>query len=357
MKIIRLSTLLDFGGIESKMTNLSTYNDDNEWIFCSIGKGGIASNQIKSNLKKVECFAISYKIPSINTIYKLYKYFKKEKPNVVHCSGSEANFHGIIAAKLSQIPIIIAEEIGIPCHSKMAIKIFNVIYKLAGFVVGESQIVIENLKNQYSISESKLKVISNFTLFSDLGKNSSNNDTNEFLVLSVSRLELVKNIEGVINVIYKLIHENYKIKYKIVGDGSSKTALINLVKKLNLENDVEFVGFQDNPNQYYQETNLFVLNSFSEGFSNSLLEAMYHKKPVISTNVGAASEIINEGINGWIIPVDNEIELYNKIKTCLLLDKEKRTLIGNNAHETVIKKFSLQSHIDALLQLYNSKND
>ena len=51
MKIIRLSTFLDFGGIESKMANLSTYSDDNEWIFCAIGKGGMAESKIKSQNK------------------------------------------------------------------------------------------------------------------------------------------------------------------------------------------------------------------------------------------------------------------------------------------------------------------
>lgn len=355
MKIIRLSTLLDFGGIESKMLNLSTYNDDNEWIFCAIGKGGIASAKIKLNKKEVVCFNYSYRIPSLKTIYKLYKYFKKLKPNVIHCSGSEANFHGIIAAKMAKVPLIIAEEIGIPSHSKKAIKVFNFIYKLADFVVGESQIVIENLKNQYQINHKKLRVVSNFTLFPIYENTTSNTENKEFNILSVSRLEVVKNIEGIIKVINQLTKENFKIKYTIVGDGSSKISLINLVKKLNLENIVEFVGFQNNPNYYYLQTDLFVLNSFSEGFSNSLLEAMYFKKPVISTNVGAASEIIIEGKNGWVVSVDNEIELHQKIKYCLLLDKKTRTEIGNNANEIVVKKFSLKSHVNTLLQLYNSK--
>ena len=49
MKIIRLTTFLDFGGIESKMANLPSFTDDNEWLFCSIGKGGFAANKIAQN--------------------------------------------------------------------------------------------------------------------------------------------------------------------------------------------------------------------------------------------------------------------------------------------------------------------
>ena len=49
MKIIRLTTFLDFGGIESKMANLATFSDANQWLFCAIGKGGVAEKKILSN--------------------------------------------------------------------------------------------------------------------------------------------------------------------------------------------------------------------------------------------------------------------------------------------------------------------
>ena len=91
MKIIRLTTFLDFGGIESKMANLATHSDDNKWIFCALNKGGFAEKKIVQNKKEVVCFNASYSIPSFRTILKLYFYFKKQKPDVVHCAGSEAN--------------------------------------------------------------------------------------------------------------------------------------------------------------------------------------------------------------------------------------------------------------------------
>lgn len=354
MKIIRLTTFLDFGGIESKMANLSTISDNNEWIFCSLGKGGTAEKKIVQNKKEVVCFNYSYKIPSILTLLKLYFYFKKQKPQVVHCAGSEANFHGIIAAKLAKVPVIIAEEIGVPSHSKPAISIFNFIYKLSDFVIGESQSVVDNLKTRYIIDENKLKIISNFTIFFN-PKVAINPKNDVFKLVSISRLEAVKNIEGILNVVHKLKQNNFKIGYTIVGDGSSKSTLENWVKKLNLENEVEFVGFQKNTENYYLNSDLYVLNSFSEGFSNSLLEAMYLKKMCVSTNVGAAYEMIENDKNGWIIPVNDENELYKKIKKCIELHSETRKKIENNANKKVVENFSLQNHVNKLLQLYSSK--
>lgn len=355
MKIIRLTTFLNFGGIESKMANLSTHSDDNEWIFCALGKGGTAEEKILQNKKEVVCFNVSHKIPTLKTIVKLYFYFKKQKPQVVHCAGSEANFHGVIAAKLAKVPVIIAEEIGVPSHSKLAILIFNFIYKQSNFVIGESQSVVDNLESNYVISQNKLKIIPNFALFYTAQKVISNLENDRFKIVSISRLETVKNIEGILNAVHKLKQNNFKIKYTIVGEGSLRTALENKVKQLNLENETEFVGFKENTENYYLNSDLYVLNSFSEGFSNSLLEAMYLKKMCVTTNVGAASQMIKNNYNGWITAVNDDECLYQKIKKCIELNSETRANIENNAHKTVIENFSMESHVNKLMQLYIQK--
>lgn len=355
MKIIRLTTFLDFGGIESKMANLSSISDDNEWIFCSIGKGGIAEKKIIQNKKEVICFNYSFKIPSLITIIKLYIYFKKQKPHVFHSAGSEANFHGVIAARFARVPVIIAEEIGIPSHSRFAKIVFNFIYKFCDFVVGESQSVIDNLKHNYNINHSKLKVISNFAIFKNYESDLSLIDNSEFKIVSVSRLEPIKNIEGIIKVIEKLKQQKYSVKYDIVGNGSSVEVLKELVKTLKLENEIKFIGFQEDTQKYYSNSDVYILNSFSEGFSNSLLEAMYLKKMCITTNVGAASEMIQNDINGWIIPVNDEKELFQRIKKCIEINSETRESIEDNAKSMVVNNFSLQNHINKLMQLYKTK--
>ena len=102
MKILRISTFLDYGGIETKMVNLSSIEDkNNDWIYCSLGKGGRAEENILRNGKRAICLKLPHKIPNITTIFKLYKFIKSEGPDVVHTSGEEANFHGVIAAKMA----------------------------------------------------------------------------------------------------------------------------------------------------------------------------------------------------------------------------------------------------------------
>lgn len=353
MRIFRLTTFLDYGGIESKMVNLSTHSDGNEWRFCSIGKGGNAKRKIKKNNKIAKSFNLPHKIPSFMTIVKLCLYFRKHKPDVVHSSGAEANFHGTIAAKLAGIKIIISEEIGIPGHSKRAVFFFNLVYRMSNYVLGESQTVINYLKANYSVNPNKLKVVPNFTLFSDLG-DFNKKDSGTFTIVSVSRLEPIKNIEGIVKAVHLVKQDGFNIKYVIVGEGNSRVPIQNLIKGLGLHNEVQLVGFQSEPKAFLREADLFVLNSFSEGFSNSLLEAMYCKTPSISTDVGAASEMIAEGITGWITSPGNDFELYGKIKAVIGLDKSEKDKIGLNAHNSVKEKYSLESHVNNLLKLYQS---
>ena len=75
----------------------------------------------------------------------------------------------------------------------------------------------------------------------------------------------------------------------------------------------------------------------------------------ITTHVGAASEMIQNDINGWIIPANDEDELFQKIKNCIELNSETRKSMENKAQKTVIENFSIQNHVNTLMQLYKTK--
>ncbi|MAM29949.1 MAG: hypothetical protein CMC13_13080 [Flavobacteriaceae bacterium] len=355
MKIIRLSTFLDYGGIETKMVNLSSLKDGNTWIFCAIGKGGKASKAIMNNNRKVKTLNLNHKIPNFFTIITLYKFFKKERPHVLHTSGAEANFHGIIAAWFARCPVIVAEEIGIPSQSKMAIIIFKWLYGMADFVVGESKAVVDNLMEKYSINRNKVKVISNFLVVPKyvVIEEKNNSTSLPFTICAISRLETVKNIEGVLVALAKLKKRGYIFRFLIAGNGSKEMSLKELVLTLKLTDEVQFLGYVENPYAILNKADLYILNSFSEGFSNSLLEAMYSKTPVISTNVGAATEFIDHGKNGWIVPVNSNIKLAQQIEEIMIISASRRQVIGYNGYNTVIENYTLEQHLEKLLSIYN----
>lgn len=353
MKIIRITTFLDFGGIERKMENLSTSQDEHEWIFVAINNGGEAENAILKNGKKVICLWSPYKIPQLGTIYKLFRLFKNEKPDVVHTSGAEANFHGIIAAKLAGVKVKIAEEIGIPRQSGFAKSVFKLVYQLADKILGESNLVVKNLIDVYRLSKEKVSVVHNFILFKNLKYvRTHNNDT--FKMISVARLEAIKNIEMVLNVMPALLQKKKSLTFTIIGEGPHRQVLEKIIDKLNLKENVFLIGFKNDPYEFLFQADLYLLTSFTEGFSNSLLEAMYSGMPCLSTRVGAADEIFIDSKNGWIVEVNDKDELLGKLTTILQLGKIELSKIGMEGKKTVESKFSLDSHLSRLFSIYEN---
>lgn len=350
MKIIRLTTFLDFGGVEKRLSNVASVVDKNEWVFCAINKGGQAEKEILAKGKRVRCFNLPYKIPNVNTLSKIYKFFKKEKPDVVHTSGAEANFYGVLAARIAGVPKIIAEEIGTPNHSAKGKLLFKFVYKFADYVVGNSTPVVVYLNKNNGVPEKKLKLIPNPVLFKNLPTKSYSNDV--FTIVSVSRLEKIKNIEGIFAAIKRLKEEGLKIKYTIVGSGGFENQLKELATGLHLNDVVHFLGFKKDPYPQLLKADLYIINSYTEGFSNSLVEAMYSGTPSISTISGSAPEIIKEGKNGWLVPVDDVDALSKKIKHIIMMNKVERVKIGLNGKNYVEDNFSLENHLSKLMKMY-----
>lgn len=353
IKIIRLVSELNFGGVEKRLENISRVKDTHQWVFCALGKGGTAAEAIKRNNHRVVLLKKGCKIPNLSLLFALVSFFKKEKPDVVHTSGAEANFHGILAAKIAGVNRIVGEEIGIPGQGRMANFVFSGIYKLADAVLANSLVVSDYLKNKNGVSPHKLRLVAN-----PIGAIPSNtipvSSENQFEILTVSRLEAVKNIEGVLEALADLVPIHREIKFTIIGEGKHEAFLKQRVIDLNLKEHVDFLGYLEKPYSKVLHADLFVLNSHTEGFSNALTEAMLHGIPCLATNVGAASDMILDGETGWLVNPNHPKELRSKIESIMEIPKEKLAATGMRGKAWVESKYSLDRHINELSKIYKS---
>lgn len=334
------------------MVTLASLKDQNEWVFCSIGSGGVASEEIQKLGKKVILLESPVRIPSLEAIKKLYRILKNEKPDVIHTSGAEANFHGILAAKLAGIKRVIAEEIGVPGQSRLANFTFKQTFRFADAVVCNSILVQDYLQNKNGVPIEKIKVIAN-PVRGNLGFMMSQSPTGNFELITASRLEPVKNIEGVLEVIPDLIKINSKLRFTIIGEGTERKTLQEFVSAKELAHHVRFLGFQRESFKAVMEADLFILNSKSEGFSNALAEAMIAGIPAITTDVGAVSEMVEEGVSGWVIPSNQRDELKSKLSQLIQLSKAELSRIGLAGRNRILSKYSIERHIKELMEVYN----
>jgi len=351
MKIIRLTTLLDFGGQEKQYISFTNQKEllQNEYIFGAIGFGGFAEDDIKRKGFQVKIFDQNPAVSNLKNIWTLYKWFRNEKPDIVHTAVAEANFHGIIAAKLAGVKVIIGEEAGFPNHSTKAKIIFKQVYKFANKVIGVSKSVKDFLVEIQEIEPSKGEVIYNPVTPPKIVDRELQD---VFTIVSVGRLEIVKNQQLLITAFSKL--KNKYSKLILVGEGRERSNLENLVKKLNLEDRVSITGFTSNPELYLAKADLFVLPSLSEGFGIATVEAMQVGIPCLCSRVGGIPEFIEDGQTGWLFDPESEAELRKKIEDIFEMPSVERKNVGNQGQKAVSTRFSEEIYIKTLEDFYQN---
>ena len=143
-------------------------------------------------------------------------------------------------------------------------------------------------------------------------------ENNIIQLLVVSRLVSQKNIDSIIKAVK--VMENENIILNIVGDGSEINNLKLLVKKYELDKKINFIGKIENTklNEYLKNADIFIQASNYEGLPHSILEAMNFEIPILSTDVGGCSVLLNKGERGYIIPMPvSEVEISEGIRTII----------------------------------------
>lgn len=353
MRIARVCTVLDFGGVEKRLVNVAESCPDNvETVFIALGRGGWASKEIEQLGKHVICLEENFKIPNISLIITLTRLFIKLRPDVVHTSGSEANFHAQIAAYIAKVPRRISEEIGFPNHNKAFRILFKYIYSISTRVICISRSVADKVIELGEASEEKVTVVHNPIKYKYY-KRLNNVGRRPIRFITVCRLNKIKNLERFIRVFASFVETGADCELIVVGDGPEKEALVKLSKELNSDGYINFVGFINEPYSYLLESDFFVLPSFSEGLGNAIMEAMLAGLPCIVTEVGGGKELVEDGINGWLINPYEERDILEKLKLASSIDAVTADEMGKQSQEIIKTHFSSKKHWEKLLALYN----
>ena len=140
-------------------------------------------------------------------------------------------------------------------------------------------------------------------------------------IVSVGRLIPSKNYEMLFRCFAKVLEKYPDYRLVIYGEGTHRTFLESYIKELGLESSVSLQGRTDNVVEAIKSAELFVFPSNHEGMSNAVIEALCVGLPVVTTDVGGASDMIENGKNGIVIPIGDEDIMISTILN-LLYDKD-----------------------------------
>ncbi len=301
----------------------------------------LASENKEINLSdKVKVYSIKKSFCKIYNFLRLKKQankiLKSEEYHII--TAQDTYFIGWLAVKLAK-KFKIELEVQVHGFEKFyGIRKFlaKKVLKNADSIRVVSQRLRRKLIDEFKINADKITVVPIYVERTTHNIQRITRNDDKFIILTVGRLVLVKNIEMQIEAMAKVINKNLNVELWIVGDGPERKKIEVRSKELELENSIKFLGWQDNLEKYYNQVDCFLLTSNAEGWGMAVVEAASYELPIIMTDVGLASEVIKNGESGIVIPIGNQKALENAMIK-IIEDEDLRKKLGENAKEVVKK--------------------
>lgn len=172
----------------------------------------------------------------------------------------------------------------------------------------------------------------------------------ECVIGIVAHLREVKNISFLIRT-FASIKKKFSIHILIIGDGMERAKLASLAEKLDVKDNVHFLGHQEDPSECYKMMDIFALSSKTEQMPVSVLEAMASELPILSTDVGDIKKMVDIENHDFIVPLKNEY-LYREALEKLVINKDLRTYLGKKNREKCLREYQHTKMISSYYNLY-----
>lgn len=304
---------------------------------------------------------------SLCSIINLYRVIKNEKPDLIHSHGITENIIVGVIGSLLKIPIVatyhtdpfnryknersivkrikryVYELIYIRLLTKMVSRNFAYITVVSG--------AMKKSFVQYGFEENKTRVVYCGADIVDTSIKYKMKKHKRSIIVFVGRVIVDKGCDCLLRACKIIADRRRDFKLYLIGDGDV-IYFEDMAKKLGIKRRVVFTGFQRDLREFLLKGDFFVLPSRGEGLPISMLEAMAYGLPIIATNVGGISEVINDGENGYLVPPDDEISLANAIDRMIDIGSKERYIMGQKNKEKIKKIYSTRIMVKDYLDIY-----
>jgi len=361
LRILFFSTGLAYGGAETQLVRLSTRLKSRGW------KVGVVSltppKAYVENLKAagipVFSLGIQRKLPDPRPVLRLAWIIWKWRPHIIHSFMVHANLLARLVRIFAPVPVLICSVRSINEGGRFRELLYRLTDPLCDLTTQLSRAGLERYVRIGAVPRRKIRYIPNGVdterfkpNLEDRLKVRKELGIDGFAWLAVGRFDPPKNYPTMLQAFARVIHKHPDTVLLIAGDGPLKKTTENMARELGIEKQVKFLGIRCDIPQLMNAADAYVMSSSWEGMPNVLLEASATGLPIVATDVGGNSEIVLNGVTGFLVPPRNPEALAEAMLRLMSLSIEEREKMGKMARKHVEVNFNLDRIVDLWESLY-----
>ena len=331
-------------------------------------EGSLRASVADLDLGNIPSFPLNsfYDHNAVRQLRSCVRWLKELKVDVLHTHDFYTNVFGMTAGMLARTPVRIAsmrETEGMRTRGQHKVQRFA--YSLAHHVVVNSDAVREKIVadgtsgakiivvyngldlRRVQTGEPRAEVLSSLKLPSENGR-----CAHRYVTIVANMRHDVKDYPMFLRAAKRVKQAVPAATFLLAGEGELMASLRALSNELGIGDSTVFLGRCDAVAELLSISDVCVLSSKAEGFSNSILEYMAAGRPVVATDVGGAREAIVEGETGHLVPSGDDDAMAARIAG-LLQDPERANKMGERGRQVVLARFSSEVQRQQVADLYN----
>lgn len=289
---------------------------------------------------------------------RLRRVMREFRPDIVHTHAWGTLVEGLVAARLSGVPIVVHGEHGTLQDKPAQLLVQRWAWGRATQVLSVSSRLADTLARTVGFPRERIAVIRNgvdLTRFSPSrraeGRKALGLADGEIAIGSVGRLVPVKDHATLLEALALVARQGLAFRAFIAGEGPLRPDLESRASRLGIGDRVTLLGHRADVEMVLAALDVFVLSSVSEGLSNTIQEALCSGVPVVATHVGGADELVDEGQTGFLVGKQDPAAMAEALAR-LVGDASVRARFASRAAERAVREFGFEAMAGAYDALY-----
>jgi len=295
-------------------------------------------------------------------VRQLAVFMRQHRIDLVHTNSLKADVLGGLAARLSGTPVIwhIRDRIANDYLPSTVVKVFKALCRsIPNGIIAISYAVAAPLGGEKGKPKPLFVVHDGTEVEIFQAMQSDRNSSDETVVGLVGRISPWKGQDIFLRAAYQLKEKYPTVKFRIIGaalfnEAEYENSIRKLATELHLDDIVQFTGFRENiPAEIAQLDILVHASTRAEPFGQVIIEGMASGRPVVATNGGGVPEIVDDGITGLLVPMEDADAMAVAIDS-LLADPERARTMGQLGLQAVQERFTISKTARGVERVYRN---